>query len=564
MSGERLRVVLCWHMHQPQYRDLISGTYHLPWTYLHAIKDYVDMAAHLEAVPGARAVVNFAPLLLDQLTDYGAQLRGFLDNSESIREPLLAALAGPVLPAAADERHALIRACLRAHRARMIDRFRPYHRLVTMVDWLEAHPGAVSYLNDQFLADLLTWYHLAWLGETVRREDGRVRRLVDKAEGYTLHDRRELLGVITELIEGIIPRYARLRDTGQVELSVTPYAHPISPLLIDFESARDAMPEAELPHGSYPGGTERARWHLREGTAQFSRLFDRAPVGCWPAEGSVSTAALEQLAEHGFRWAASGEGVLVHSLSRAGHASHALRSAWLHRPYRIADSALCCFFRDDVLSDLIGFTYADWHADDAVADLVHRLEEISECCRDHPDRVVSIVMDGENAWEHYPENGYYFLRALYRRLADHPTVALSTFSDCLDRVPEQPLPGLAAGSWVYGTFSTWIGERDKNRGWQMLIEAKQAFDRLVPGLEPERQAAAERQLAVCEGSDWFWWFGDYNPAAAVSDFEQLFRQHLSNLYQLLGVEPPESLARVFAHGKGSPAHGGTMRPGSES
>lgn len=563
MSGERLRVVLCWHMHQPQYRDLISGACYLPWSYLHAIKDYVDMAAHLESVPAARAVVNFAPLLLDQLADYDAQIRGFLTDSEKIRDPLLAALAGPVLPVLADERHALIRSCLRAHRARMIDRFRPYHRLATMAAWLDEHPRAVDYLSDQFLADLLMWFHLAWLGETVRRGDERVRRLMDQGEGYTLHDRRELLAIIGELVAGVIPRYARLRDAGQVELSVTPYAHPIAPLLIDFGSAREAMPEAELPPGHYPDGVGRARWHLREGRALFERHFGQTPAGCWPAEGSVSTAALALLAESGFRWAASGEGVLAHSLARVGHARHAHKSAWLHRPYQMDGHGLRCFFRDDGLSDLIGFTYASWHADDAVADLVHRLEEIADCCREHPDRVVSIIMDGENAWEHYPENGYHFLSALYRQLADHPAIALSTFSDCLERVPPAALATLTAGSWVYGTFSTWIGEPDKNRGWEALIEAKHAFDRLAPGLDPERRAAAERQLAVCEGSDWFWWFGDYNPADSVRDFDALYRHQLTSLYQLIGVAPPEALSRPISVGRGDPEGGGVMRRAHE-
>ncbi len=562
MSDDRLRVVLCWHMHQPQYRDLVNGRCHLPWTYLHAIKDYVDMAAHLEAIPAARAVVNFAPLLLDQIADYGAQIREFLTAGRAIRDPLLAALAAPALPAEAGARADLIRGCRRAHRTRMIDRFRPYRRLATMAEWLEEHPAAVDYLCDQYVADLVTWYHLAWLGETVRRDDARVRELIAKEDGYSLHDRRQLLGVLGELMDGLIPRYTRLRESGQVELSVTPLAHPILPLLIDYASAREALPQVELPAGAYPDGTVRARRHVQDGIRLFEQYFGHLPAGCWPAEGAVSAAALELLGDAGFRWTASGEAVLAHSLARAGHAPHALKSAWLHRPYRSGHGKLCCFFRDDALSDLIGFTYAGWHADDAVGDLVHRLEEIADGCRDHPDRVVSIVLDGENAWEHYPENGYWFLSALYRRLADHPRLVLTTFSDCLERVPEAPLATLVAGSWVYGTFSTWIGERDKNRGWEALAEAKRAFDAAVPRLDPPRRLAAEQQLAVCEGSDWFWWFGDYNPAATVSDFERLFRLHLSNLYRLLGLEPPEYLARVFAHGKGEPAQGGTMRRGS--
>ncbi|HEU5339377.1 MAG TPA: glycoside hydrolase family 57 protein [Sulfuricaulis sp.] len=561
----RLKVVLCWHMHQPQYRDLVSNTYHLPWTYLHAIKDYTDMAAHLEAVPGARAVVNFAPLLLEQLEDYAKQVQGFLTNSLSIHDSVLAALASPALPPTDEQRVMLIKACLRANELRMIARYPAYQRLAEMGSWFIEHPGSLNYLSNQFLADLLVWYHLAWLGETVRRGDVRIRRLLDKASSYSLHDRRELLTVIGELLSNVIPRYQQLAARGQVELSVTPYAHPISPLLLDFSCAHEAMPQVPLPLlPRYPGGEEQARWHIREGIETFRRYFGFQPVGCWPSEGAVSSASLKLMAESGFRWAASGEGVLRNSLARAHHSDHHVKEAWLYRHYTVADNSIGCFFRDDGMSDLIGFTYATWHADDAVNNLVNHLENVSHCCRAHPEHVVSIIMDGENAWEHYPDNAYHFLSALYRRLAEHPRLELTTFSDCLKTVPAKPLRELVTGSWVYGTLSTWIGEADKNRGWDMLGDAKRAFDATVNQLDGEHLERARRQLAVCEGSDWFWWFGGDNPPATVADFEQLYRQHLTNLYQLIGVEPPEYLAQVFTHGGGEPVHGGTMRPGQLS
>lgn len=563
-DSTRLKVVLLWHMHQPQYMDRVSGQYHLPWTYLHAIKDYTDMAAHLEAVPGARAVVNFAPILLEQIADYAAQTRGFLDAGGAIRDPLLAALVIPALPTDSESRLVLIKACLRANEARVICRFAPYQRLADMARLYIEHPDTLSYVTDQYVADLLVWYHLAWLGETVRRSDVQVMQLIDKGNGYTLHDRRTLLAVIRGLLEALVPRYTRLAERGQVELSVTPYAHPILPLLIDLHSAHDTQPQAPLPHDpQYPGGEERARWHIRTGIEVFRHYFGFAPAGCWPAEGGLSVPTLRLLREAGFTWAAGGESVLHNSLVRAGHAPHAMKEAWLYRPYSVMDSGLSCFFRDDGLSDLIGFTYANWHADDAVANLVSHLEAIAVACHGHADRVVTLALDGENAWEHYPENGYYFLSTLYTRLSQHPQLALTTFSECLEAFPAKRLRAFMAGSWVYGTFSTWIGSHDKNRGWEMLIDAKRAFDAQAPRLASTQRAEAEHQLAVCEGSDWFWWFGDDNPAATVSDFEHLFRLHLGTLYQLLGLEPPEYLAQSFTRGGGTPLHGGTMRPGQQ-
>jgi alpha-amylase/alpha-mannosidase (GH57 family) len=554
LSAEaRLNVVLAWHMHQPQYRDLVGGSYALPWTYLHIIKDYVDMAAHLEATPAARAVVNFAPILLEQIADYADQIAAAAINANAIRDPVLAALAQDIFPTDKDARLALVGACLRAHEKHMIDRFAPYRQLADMAKWLVANPDNQAYVNNQFLADLVTWYHLAWLGETVRRTDVRVRRLLNQGGQFSLQDRKALLGLIGELSSGIVARYRRLAERGQVELSVTPFAHPILPLMIDIASAREAMPDVPLPATTkYPDGEARAAWHVREGIATFERFFGFRPVGCWPAEGGVSQAALTTLAQQGLRWAATGEAVLRNSLKPSDGPK-----TWLYQPYAVAPSGLPTFFRDDGLSDLIGFTYASWHADDAVADLLSHLERIADLCRDRPNAVVSIILDGENAWEHYPENGYYFLSALYKRMAEHPRLRMTTFRDCATNAA--PLPALTAGSWVYGTFSTWVGDVDKNRGWEMLIDAKRAFDTAAPQLAPDRREQATRQLAVCEGSDWFWWFGDYNPEATVNDFDSLFRRHLTNLYYLIEREPPQYLAHAFTRGTGAPEHGGTMR-----
>lgn len=559
-AEKKLKVVLCWHMHQPEYRDLRTGEYKLPWTYLHVIKDYVDMAAHLEQTPEARAVVNFTPILLEQIEDYGKQTHGYLYDGIAIRDPLLAALVEPAISHLPEQRMALIKDCLRANRERQIDRYPAYRKLVEIAEWLGSHREAMNYINSQFIADLLVWYHLAWMGETVKRSDLRIKRLLEKGAGYTLHERRELLEVISELLSSVIDRYRLLAESGQVELSMTPYAHPILPLLLDIRLALEAMPDAKLPHlKNYPGGEKRVRWHLEEGVETFRRFFGFKPNGCWPSEGGLSDGTLKLLAEYGFKWTASGGNLLRNSLRRA-KMEQEIQS---HQPFKVRGNDIACFFRDDGLSDLIGFEYSSWHADDAVGDLVHHLENIAK--HSPGDSVVSIIMDGENAWEYFPENGYFFLSALYRRLVSHPGIEMTTFSACLDRQAEPPeIPGLVAGSWVYGTFSTWIGEVDKNRGWDMLGDAKWCFDKVTSTgrLPPAQLRLAERQLAVCEGSDWFWWFGEYNPKEAVSNFECQFRLNLANLYQILAEEPPSYLAEVFTHGAGSPLMGGAMRLGT--
>lgn len=551
-------------MHQPQYRDVVNRSYRLPWTYLHAIKDYEDMVAHLEDAPDAKAVVNFAPVLLEQIDDYAQQVREYLQGGQEIRDPLLATLAAERMPEDIADRRRLAEACLRANESHLIEAYPHFHVLAQMVRWLRDQPAGFRYQSEAFFADLVTWYHLAWLGETVRRRNKRVQALLDKGQGFSRGDRLELLGIIGGLLDGLLPRYRRLAEAGRVELAFSPYAHPIMPLLLDLQVAREAVPDALLPDvRGYPGGEERVRWHLQRGLETFEHYFGHRPAGCWPSEGGISTATVRLLAEHGMRWTASGENVLVNSLREAGELDENGERTWLHRPYRLEGADTLCFFRDDGLSDAIGFRYADWHSDDAVGEFIHHLENIAAGAS--PDTVVSVILDGENAWEYYPANGYHFLTSLYRRLAAHPGIRLCTFAECVDELSRPPqLSRIVAGSWVYGSFSTWIGDEDKNRGWALLVQAKQRLDELIREgrLGGERLEQALEQLAICEGSDWCWWFGDYNPADVVGDFEALYRHHLSVLYGLMDEPAPEALGQVLAHGSGHPAAGGTMRHGS--
>ncbi|MCP5144102.1 MAG: glycoside hydrolase [Gammaproteobacteria bacterium] len=546
----RIPVVFCWHMHQPEYRDLATGWWTQPWTYLHAIKDYHDMAAHLEAEPQARAVVNFSPILIEQLRAYEAELAAYLERGEALTDPLLAALAAHELPSDSQSRLWLATASLRANRKHLVDRFPAFRLLADRATAMLLPPARGEYFSDAFLFDLVTWYHLAWLGEYTRRNDTHVQALLQAEHGFTHEQRRRLLECIAGIVASLLARYRALAEAGRIELSVTPYAHPILPLMFDFQGARATVADAPLPkYEGYPGGRARAFWHVTRAVECFEREFGLKPVGCWPAEGGVDDATLSMLADAGFRWAATGGGVLGNTLKRGDGGSG---------PY-LASGGITMFARNDELSDLIGFTYSDWHADDAVANLEHRIMESAAAHQGEPP-LIAIIMDGENAWEYYPENGWYFLSALYRKFANHERIRLVTFSEYADG-SGKPLPHVTPGSWVYGTFSTWIGDPDKNAAWDALCEVKLAADEVLsqPDLSAERRSRIEHFLAICEASDWFWWFGAYNPAGPVSDFEQLFRQQICHLYALLDRAAPPYLQKVLSHGHGDPEHGGTMR-----
>lgn len=560
-ASPRLPVVLLWHMHQPQYRDALTGQYVLPWTYLHAIKDYTDMAAHLEAIPGARAVVNFTPVLLEQLEELGHRVADHLNTGSPLPDPVLALLGPDAVPVTPAERLELMQACLRAQRKQLIERFGPYLELATLAETMSTL-GRIVYASDQLIHDLAVWYHIAWLGETVRRTDPRVAALMDQGRSFTLAQRRELLTLMGELVAQVIPRFRKLSESGKCELSVSPYAHPILPLLIDFRTAREGVPASPLPqHPQYPGGTERAAWHIEESIRVFSEFFGSRPQGCWPSEGAISQSSLRWLDRFGFKWAASSANVLRASLRSSGVTSEDNPEAY-NRAYRIPGTTLNCFFREDTLSDLIGFNYATWHGDDAAKNLVNELEQFARRYTGNPDHAVLIALDGENAWEHYPFNGYYFLRALYAALSESPMLELTTLSECVSRgIRAQPLTHAVAGSWVHGTLATWMGDPAKNAAWDVLCEAKQAFDRVIAAktLDAAQLKAVERQLALCESSDWFWWFGDYNPHDAVAQFDRLYRRQLSVLYRMLNLAVPENLSRPISVGHGAPEHGGVMR-----
>ncbi len=561
MHQNKLNVVLCWHMHQPQYR--CNDIYTRPWTWLHAIKDYTDMAAHIEAVPEARAVVNFSPHLMVQIDDYAHLIRRLLDSGEPSGDHILDALSG-LLPEGNAEKDTLVRSCLRAHAVNIRQRFAPYNRLCHLAEQaLEA--GSLPEQSD--ITDLLAWYCLAWMGEFMRSESPLAGRMMKQGGGFSLQDRHDLLALIGTEIADILPRYRRLAESGRVELSVTPWSHPILPLLMDFSSAREAMPDVDLPAGPYPGGEARCNWQLRHAIDYFEHHFGFRPAGCWPSEGALSERTLELLQNHGFNWAASGANVLRNSLGEVhnNHHERPQHRLWAAPAENREGKHLACIFRDDELSDLIGFSYSQWQAADAVNDLVYLLEQALERAnaQGNSDPTVSIIMDGENAWEYYPENGREFLSMLYERLSSHPRFRLSTISDVLKRVPLQPLPRLTAGSWVYGNFWVWIGHPAKNRAWERLIDAKLAVDEAIAGdhagLLPLEQVL--EQLSVCESSDWFWWLGEEGRAQDGPAFDELFRLQLKALYRLIGVQAPAVLDQPIDDTHSQPGSGdaSTMR-----
>lgn len=566
----KIDLVFLWHMHQPDYRDHSSPgapEFVLPWVYLHATKDYTDMAAHLERHPQIRAVVNFVPVLAEQIEDYASQF-----ESGVFRDPLLRLLATPADGTlAAGDKRLLLDACFRANHATMLEPFPDYQRLHALFGSLGSpadNEPALDYLSEAYYFDLVTWYHLAWSGESERRAEPLLQALITKGQGFSMSDRHALLAWIGRTLRNIIPRYTALAKRGQIELSCTPQTHPLSPLLLDLRAGQETVPDAPAPSApEYPGGAERVRHHILAAQESHTQRFGSMPVGMWPAEGAVSTSFARQLAAEGVRWIASGEGVLHNSLNKA-HMQVA-HPAW--QPWKLDRApGLTLFFRDEHLSDLIGFEYGKWHSGEAAQHFVEQLANTANLApaAEHEGHkpMVAVILDGENAWEHYPYNGWYFFEELYTLLAANPDIRTTTFATLLEErpAPNATLPALTAGSWVYGTLSTWVGDAAKNRAWDLLATAKAAYDRVMVGktLTHGQIRAAEHQLSICESSDWFWWFGDYNPGPSVESFDRLYRRNLANLYRCLQLEPPAILDTPISAGGGHAEGGGTMRRAS--
>jgi len=570
MATKRIKFVLGWHMHQPHYREGGDGQYQLPWVYLHALKDYTDMAAHFENEPKMRAVVNFAPTLLEQLDDYARQIDASIEHGTATSDGLINLLSGyTAIPDDLSARLNIISDCQRCHAPQMIAPYSAYAALIAQLGDNPETPAAdvVTGLDKQYFVDLLVWYHLSWLGESLKSHPV-AKSLIEKQRYFTSADQQLLLSLMNESMQNLIPRYRALAEQGQIEISMTPYAHPIVPLLNDFENMQCAQPDAPRPESShYPDGLARNHWHMQHGLQTHQHYFGTKPSGVWLSEGGISDDAIDILAEYDIRWTASGQGVWGNTCHQS-----AIDKALIHNkkalfsPFKVQSCDTKIFFRDDGLSDFIGFEYSNWDAQDAADNFVQNLENIHEFLGDEADKhVISVILDGENAWEYYPHNGAHFLSKLYAKLANHPLIETTTFADVCKNPQIKPLvvDKLCAGSWVYGSFSTWIGQDDKNRAWDYLVAAKQRFDHVMTSgqLSDEIQEKASKQLAICEGSDWFWWFGDYNASDSVRDFDLLFRSQLKRLYEILGESMPDYLNQPISLGGGNAENAGTMQRG---
>jgi alpha-amylase/alpha-mannosidase (GH57 family) len=534
----RVRAAFLWHMHQPLYRDPESGEALLPWVRLHATRAYNDMAWMLERHPRMRCTVNFTPVLLEQLEAQAGD--GVRDRFETLTRPA-ADLSG-------EDRQALLRSFFMVDWERSV---RPVPRYAEILEKRGLDLRRVDLarvaggFGEQELTDLQVLFNLAWVGFGGLADDEGLRALREKGRDFGRADVETLLEGQRRIVRGIVPRWRRLAERGQVELSSTPYHHPILPLVCDSDSAARALPGAALPpRFAWP---DDARRQVREAMGAHARVFGSPPAGMWPAEGAVSPEALEVLASEGVSWTASDEGVLLRSLTPDASRAWALYRPWLVQAGSAGEIRM--LFRDRALSDLVGFSYAKVPAREAARDLTARIEVIGRgraARGESQGATVGIFLDGENAWEHYPASGRDFLEALYREIGASPEIETVTLSEAVAAAEGPPIARVHTGSWIESSFRIWIGHPEDRVAWTALGRVRAALAAAErEKLAPDRIEKARRHLLAAEGSDWFWWYGEDFTTEAAAEFDALFRGHVVRAALLLGVPPPaEALVAI--------------------
>lgn len=529
-----LYVALIWHQHQPVYfKDPDTGIYARPWVRVHATKDYLDMVTMLDDYPDVKATFNLTPSLIRQLDDISA---GAKDAYWVLSEKSAADLTD-------DDKAFILERFFDANR-KIIERFPRYQELLDMRD------GGIAYSESDF-RDLQILFNLAWTDPDWLAE-APLNELVAKGRDYAESDKVILFDEHLRLTQAVIPAHAERQASGQIEITMTPYAHPILPLLIDSDVAAVAMPDATLPtRFSYP---EDALAQVQRGVTFYEEHFGLAPRGMWPAEGSVSPAIIEMVADANIQWIATDENVLARSLPEIGDftrnsADTVQQADQLYRPYQLTGEdggQVAVLFRDHILSDRVGFEYSGTPGQQAADDMLARLNAIqAQLAAEGASgpNLVTILLDGENAWEHYDNDGKEFLHAMYRGLSDAPNLITVTPSEYLAMTEApRPLENLWPGSWVTPDFATWIGEWEENEGWEYLRQTREAVETALPNLSPEVQEQVMDLMLIAEGSDWFWWYGADQNSGRDEDFDLQFRDYLGQIYGLIGVEAPETIA----------------------
>jgi alpha-amylase/alpha-mannosidase (GH57 family) len=534
---------LMWHQHQPLYYKDENGVYTRPWVRVHATKDYYDMAYLVSQYPNVHVTFNLTPVLLRQLED-------FVNNGA--KDLYWVMTEKPANQLTDEEKQFILQRFFDANWDKLIGRYPRYKELLEKRGGTDAEAiqEALSTFTEQDFRDLQIWWNLVWFDPMFLNQSP-LKELVEKGRNFSEEDKVILFQEVRRVMAEIIPLHRQLQDAGQIEVTTTPYAHPILPLLIDTNLQTKGNPGSDLPQKfSYP---QDALTHLERSVKLYEVNFGQPPRGLWPGEGAVAQIMVPFVLRAGYSWMATGEPVLAKSLGLDSFTRDSKETVNqpddLYRPYYVTNQAgdkLAVFFRDGVLSDKIGFTYSGVSGTAAAKDLIQRLENIRSKLKEQNAQgphIVSIILDGENAWEYYDNDGIEFLSTFYQLLSESDTIRTITPSEYIQKFPEQRvIQDLFAGAWFSPNYDTWIGEAEENTAWEYLRQTREVLAKY--DISKVRQAPAEKietaldYMLLAEGSDWFWWYGADQDSGQDEYFDRGFRELLRKVFETLGEPVP--------------------------
>lgn len=527
-----------WHMHQPFYKNLWTGEYLLPWVLLHSTKDYFDMPYMLKDYKDIRQNFNLVPSLLMQILDY--------EESE-VKDIYLDVFKKPAEELTEYDKSFLLMNFFNANWENMVKPIPRYYELLRKRGFYYSRENIDNirrYFSEQDYRDIQISFFLAWIDPVFFDIHEPLRELRRKGGKFTEDDKGIIESFHRDILKGIIPLYRELSQKGQIELSTSPFYHPIIPLLIDNRVAKEALPDITLPEKPF-ACPEDASLQIEKAIRYFEGVFGFAPYGMWPPEGSVSNDALQLYIRHGINWVATDEAILFKSLNiegRRGQENVLIHPEYLYRPYRFEREgrAINIIFRDRELSDLMSFHYSKMSPKDAANDLLKRILKAGDSISNRLSTpLINITMDGENAWENYINDGRDFFRYLYEGIEKEKRIKCTTISEYLKNTDNAGhITNCFAGSWINHNFSVWIGDVEDNTSWSLLKETR---DFLISKDPEKKNTDAWESIYIAEGSDWNWWYGEEHTSENDEIFDLLFRENLSNVYRFLGLEPPDRL-----------------------
>lgn len=533
-----LNVIFLWHMHQPYYVDPLTRTAMMPWVRLHAVKGYLDMIDVVALHPSLRVNFNFTPVLVQQLEEF-SEGRVIDKWGELSRRP------AHLLEV--HEKNELLENFFKINWTTLIEPSPRYKELLELRgrEWnLQTVQESIKHFTTQDYLDLQVWFNLAWCGFSAFKRYPELAELKRKGAGFTEEEKNRVMDIHLEIISLVLGLYRQAQDERRVEITTTPFFHPIMPLVYDTRFAERCMPGREFP--PVLRAPEDVRAQLRMAQELHTKVFGQPARGLWPSEGSVAPELMPLFREAGIDYFCTDEEVLFRSLKQDPEYSfRQVDHVELFQPWvsEFGGARVGAFFRERPLSDFIGFNAARNTARDAAEFLVHHLEHIAAIVK-QPFPTVCIALDGENAWEAFHDGGEEFLNLMYRRVVESSSLVTRRLGDLFDEVSGAPvIRQLHTGSWIGGDFDIWIGDQEENRGWEWLGKTR-AFLVEQSGsgkFEPDQLEAAWKEIYAAEGSDWFWWYGPDFQTECDFLFDALFRKHLQNVYHLLEVTPPQYL-----------------------